>query len=155
MMKLDHLLRTIYPSRIDGPVDVEVTSIECDSRLVRHGSMFVAIRGGEEEDRQRFVGDAIRQGAGSVVVEAGTSKVDGDSAITRITVQSCRTSLAELAARFNEYPARDLLTVGALAHKKPKVNQRQNDDGSHCPRNSRSRGAELRLPRHTGKACFG
>ena len=112
MMKLDHLLRTIDTSRIDGPVDVEVTSIECDSRRVQHGSMFVAIRGGEEEDRQHFVGDAIRKGASAVVVEEGTPEVDGVSAITRITVPSCRKSLAELAARFNEYPARDLLTVG-------------------------------------------
>ena len=111
VMKLDHLLQTIDPSRIDGPVDVEVTSVECDSRVVGRGSMFVAIRGGEEEDRHRFVSDAIERGAGSVVVEEGACEFDRASA-TRITVPSCRGSLAELAARFNEYPARDLLTVG-------------------------------------------
>ena len=110
-MQLDHLLATISGAHIDGPADVEVTSIECDSRRIREGGLFVAIRGGEEEDRHRFVADAVRNGARAVVVE---DEVGSIAAIrpTVVTVPNCRRVLAELAARFNGYPARALQTVG-------------------------------------------
>ncbi len=111
-MQLDHLLETIPGAHIDGPANVEVTSIECDSRRIRDGSLFVAIRGGEEVDRHRFVADAVGNGASAVVVE---DEVGGIAAVPRptvVTVPNCRRVLGELAARFNGYPARQLKAVG-------------------------------------------
>ncbi|MFZ5623906.1 MAG: UDP-N-acetylmuramoyl-L-alanyl-D-glutamate--2,6-diaminopimelate ligase [Gemmatimonadota bacterium] len=51
-------------------VDVPVTGVTDDSRAVRPGGVFVAVRG-SQADGHRFLGDAVVRGASAVVVEAG------------------------------------------------------------------------------------
>jgi len=107
-MQLRHLLEDLPVTHVSGPVDVRIGKIECDSRRVAQGDLFIAIRGGQEQDRHRFVPDALARGAGAVVVE---ESVDCRGA-TRILVENCRQALAKLAARYYNYPSRELLTVG-------------------------------------------
>ena len=106
--RLSELLEGLPQADLQGPVSGEVKGLECDSRHVTEGSLFVAIRGGQEVDRHQFVGDAVARGAVAVVVE---DLVDAGTA-TRIQVADTRLALAQLAARFHGHPARTLLTVG-------------------------------------------
>ena len=107
-MELRHLLEELPDARVDGDREVVLQGIHCDSRQIRSGDLFVAVRGGQEQDRHLFVGDAVARGARAVVVE---EEVDCGGA-TRVRVPDCRTALARLSARFYAFPGREMLNVG-------------------------------------------
>lgn len=107
-MELKYLLAALPDARVEGDLNIDLGQIRCDSRCVEEGDFFVAVRGGQEQDRHRFVGQAIARGARAVMVE---EPVDCAGA-TRIQVADCRAALAQMAARFYAFPARELLNVG-------------------------------------------
>ena len=108
-MSLRKLLADLPEAVVHGREDLIVSGIECDSRRVGEGDLFVAIRGGEQADRHQFVADAEVRGAQAVVIE-------DESVLTqtaaRVVVGDCRVALARLAARFYGYPANALCMVG-------------------------------------------
>jgi UDP-N-acetylmuramoyl-L-alanyl-D-glutamate--2,6-diaminopimelate ligase len=112
-MRLSELLRDVQPLAVHGATDIEVGAVTCDSRAVRPGDVFVAIRGGQEEDRHRYVPAAVAAGAGAIVVEDETEA----GAAVRVRVASCRQALAALAARFYGHPGRQLELVGVTGTK--------------------------------------
>ena len=112
-MRLDQLLQVLPEARVCGPVDATIVKVESDSRRIGPGDLFVAIRGGQEQDRHRFVPDALARGARAVVVE---EEVDCQQA-TRVVVKNCRQALAKLAAVYYNYPGHDLTLVGITGTK--------------------------------------
>jgi UDP-N-acetylmuramoyl-L-alanyl-D-glutamate--2,6-diaminopimelate ligase len=88
--------------------DVEVTSVTEDSRRVRPGSLFVAVRG-TALDGSAFIADAVARGAAAVVAEHGAAAAGG---VFIHRVASARDALATLAAAFYGWPARELSLVG-------------------------------------------
>jgi len=107
-MFLRQLIEELPTLQVSGPVDMPIGKLEWDSRCVEPGDVFVAIRGGQEQDRHPFIPHALEQGAGAIVVEEG-----GDyPGVTQIQVAHCRQALAELAARYYSYPGRSLRLVG-------------------------------------------
>ena len=56
-------------TEVTGDASRSVTSLEIDSRRVRPGALFVAVRG-EHVDGHAFVAQAVERGASAVVVEA-------------------------------------------------------------------------------------
>ena len=56
--------------QLHGAGDVQIRGVTTDSRAVRPGNLFVALRG-ERFDAHRFVDDAIEAGASVVVIEHG------------------------------------------------------------------------------------
>jgi len=91
-----------------GSLDVQVRAVECDSRRVCEGALFVAIRGGQERDRHEFVPDALSRGAVGIVVEEEMAR----GTATMVRVDDCRAAAARLAACFYDRPADGLLMVG-------------------------------------------
>ncbi|MEO6836692.1 MAG: UDP-N-acetylmuramoyl-L-alanyl-D-glutamate--2,6-diaminopimelate ligase [Candidatus Tumulicola sp.] len=83
-----------------------VTSVEIDSRAVRPGALFVAVRG-TRSDGHAFVSQAIANGAVAVVVETAT--VQG---ATVVKVSDSRRALSTLAAAFYNDPSQTLDVVG-------------------------------------------
>src|SRR5579884_524108 len=57
----------------------QVTGVAIDSRSIKVGELFVAVRG--ERDGHDFIADAIASGAGGVLVEAGRAPDTGIMAI--------------------------------------------------------------------------
>lgn len=109
-MKLSHLLNGIVSSEKKGLGDPKINSIECDSRKVRPGALFVAISG-YAQDGHRFLEEAIQRGAAALVVERdGAAK--RPAAIPVVTVNSTREVLGRLAAVFYGEPARRLEMIG-------------------------------------------
>ena len=108
-MSLRELLADLPEAVVDGDDGLVVAGIQCDSRRISEGDLFVAIRGGEEVDRHAFVGAAERQGASAVVIEDAAVRT---RAATRVVVGDCRRALPRLAARLYGYPARSLCMVG-------------------------------------------
>lgn len=99
--------------------DVEVSGVFFDNRKVLPQSVFVAIRG-SQNDGHRFLNDALVAQAAAVIVEAedlehATSCAERHGLDLKKQIvayaSSTRLALAELAAAFANFPSRDLLTV--------------------------------------------
>jgi len=106
-MKLSALLSSIAAIKVDGPVDREITAIAYDSRRVKPGTLFVALRG-EKVDGAQFVEQAISAGAEAVVSEVTEFRTKA----TNVVVADARIALADLAAAFYQHPARALKIAG-------------------------------------------
>ena len=57
-MKLKELIQDIEAVQIHGSLDTDVTAVTSDSREVRPGSLFVAVRG-FASDGHKYIGQAI------------------------------------------------------------------------------------------------
>ena len=118
-MKLAELLAGVVtrPSTLDlrpSEGDVEVTGVTADSRLVRKGTVFVAIPG-TQQDGAKYIPHALEKGAAAVIVSEGrTSRVEGPGTFEgrHFVVDDPRAALALLAANFYDKPAESLSLVG-------------------------------------------
>ncbi|MDR4493925.1 MAG: UDP-N-acetylmuramoyl-L-alanyl-D-glutamate--2,6-diaminopimelate ligase [Nitrospirales bacterium] len=111
---LQELIATMEVTAAEGDLKVEVLDVTDDSRLVRPGSLFVAIKG-EHVDGHRFVSQVQGQGAVGVVVEALSANVppaQGKSTFPCITVPNSRKALGLLAARLHQTPSSHLTMIG-------------------------------------------
>jgi UDP-N-acetylmuramoyl-L-alanyl-D-glutamate--2,6-diaminopimelate ligase len=95
---------TLSGPSTQGPV----TAIAYDSRSVRPGAVFVALRG-QKADGAAFAAQAIARGAIAVVAEAAAPAGAG---VPWIQVRDARLSLALLADRFFGSPSRRMPVVG-------------------------------------------
>lgn len=87
------LLQLSTPHRYEGP-DLMISDIDYDSRKVRPGSLFVAIRG-TEKDGHDFIDDAAARGARICIAEEAR-----DSRCPQVLVPDSRIALAELSRAF-------------------------------------------------------
>lgn len=84
--------------------NVEISSITCDSRFVQKGSIFVALKG-EKMDGNKFIADAIKNGAAAVFSESHENGA--------IKVENARAALAHMAAAFyRKQPAHMVAVTG-------------------------------------------
>ena len=65
-MKLKDVLKKIQPRQIIGDAEVEIKGVNIDSRLVKSGDLFIAMRG-TQVDGHKFIPKAIEQGAVAVL----------------------------------------------------------------------------------------
>jgi len=86
---------------------IDVTSVEYDSRNVRAGSLFVAVRG-FVTDGHRFVADAAERGAAAALVESLT----GAGPIPEFVVPDTRRALGLAAHEFFGHPSESLTVHG-------------------------------------------
>jgi UDP-N-acetylmuramoyl-L-alanyl-D-glutamate--2,6-diaminopimelate ligase len=87
----------------------EVSGVDYDSRRIKPGDAFVAMRG-ESSDGNKFIDKAIASGAVAVVTDSATEKPrDG---IAWAQVPHGRRALARLSANFYKRPAERLSVIG-------------------------------------------
>ncbi|MBM4467142.1 MAG: UDP-N-acetylmuramoyl-L-alanyl-D-glutamate--2,6-diaminopimelate ligase [Chloroflexi bacterium] len=114
-MELSKLLTDLSHKEIHGRVDVEIEGLAYDSRQVRPGDLFVAIKG-LDADGHDFIPQALERGAVAVVVQDAQYMIS--LAACRLPLAPCilvpdsRQALAHLAAAFHDYPARKLRVIG-------------------------------------------
>jgi UDP-N-acetylmuramoyl-L-alanyl-D-glutamate--2,6-diaminopimelate ligase len=94
--------------KIDGPSDIDIKGVTCDSKKIKNGFMFVAIKGNKLDGRQ-FVKEAIEKGAICVASEQGFIKAKG---ITNITVKDVRGAYAKICCNFYKNPSQALKVIG-------------------------------------------
>ena len=112
-MRLARLLRGLDPvdqKPITAHGDLDILEIAYDSRKVRPGTLFVAIRG-EKTDGNLFVSDAIARGAVAVASEELRPQTI-PSGLPWIQVPSARKALALTAANYFGRPADILKLIG-------------------------------------------
>ncbi len=108
---LDALADAIKPLETAGKPDLsaEITLVTADSREVRPGSMFVAVRG-VAVDGHKFIGKAIDAGASVIVCEEIPENLP--EGVTAYRVADTREALGLLASRFYGDPSEELDLVG-------------------------------------------
>jgi UDP-N-acetylmuramoyl-L-alanyl-D-glutamate--2,6-diaminopimelate ligase len=96
-MNLDKLVgpETAAPS---GYNQVSIAGLTADSREVRPGWLFAALRG-SKADGSRFVAEAVAKGVAAVLTEAGT-QVEVPARVPLLVSAEPRRALALMAARF-------------------------------------------------------
>jgi UDP-N-acetylmuramoyl-L-alanyl-D-glutamate--2,6-diaminopimelate ligase len=87
----------------------DVTSVEYDSRRVKPGSVFVAMRG-ESSDGNRFIDQAIQSGAVAVVTDSANEKPR--EGVAWAIVPHGRRALARVSANFYRRPAERIAVIG-------------------------------------------
>ncbi|MEZ4383751.1 MAG: UDP-N-acetylmuramoyl-L-alanyl-D-glutamate--2,6-diaminopimelate ligase [Nannocystaceae bacterium] len=90
-----------------GPAD-RVAALAVDSRAVSPGAIFIALRG-ETHDAHAFVDQAIAQGAGALVVEAGRLPA---LAHPHVAIADTSAALPRIAAAFYGWPGDQLRLAG-------------------------------------------
>lgn len=106
-MLLKNLFVDFSLSRPANIPDVEIKGIVIDSRAVKPGYLFVAMKGGSV-DGHDFIQKAIDNGA---VVIVGNRDVDGLS-VPYLRLENPRQALTWLSAAFYNWPARKLTVIG-------------------------------------------
>ncbi|HLE00941.1 MAG TPA: Mur ligase family protein, partial [Bdellovibrionota bacterium] len=107
---LKDVLRPFAPGEIatipSGLLERPVTSVTANSRDVKPGSIFVAIRG-TNQDGHAFVPEALRNGATLIVGESPPT-----AAVPFLRVADARVALAQLAASYYQFPSLSLFVIG-------------------------------------------
>ncbi len=117
-MRLHQILTGLSATQVDGPTDIEITSIAYDSRAVQPGSLFIAINGFHTDGRA-FIPQALARGAVAVVVQPETGNAglgagnrEHSQSATIVVVENTRTALAPIAAAFYDHPGAAMRVVG-------------------------------------------
>lgn len=111
-MNLEHLLHPIVPFTLsNGTIEelrnIEITSVEMDSRKVISGSLFVCIVG-FKSNGHHYIQQALDNGAVAIVVQEEVEC----KGVPTIKVPDSRKVLAILADRFYGYPTHKLKLIG-------------------------------------------
>jgi UDP-N-acetylmuramoyl-L-alanyl-D-glutamate--2,6-diaminopimelate ligase len=106
-MKLSQLLNCLSDVRITGESDLDIDGLYYDSRQVRPGGIFFALRG-VKSDGCQFVEAAIKKGAVAVVADRPCA-ADG---VTLVEVADARLAMSLMAAAFYGKPTATVPTVG-------------------------------------------
>lgn len=108
-MKLQELLKNIKPTTIEGNTDVEITGVNIDSRKIKDGHLFIAMKG-TQIDGHKFIGKAIESGAKAILCEdMPQEKNDG---VCYIQVASTEDAVGKVATLFFGDPSKHLKLVG-------------------------------------------
>lgn len=108
-MKLSKLLSAITVEEVIGNEEVEITSLECDSRKISLGSLFVAVRG-VNVDGHRFIPIVTVGGVAAIVCEELPERLE--STITYVKVANSSVALGFLASQWYGNPSRQLQLIG-------------------------------------------
>ena len=92
-----------------GNEEVEITSLECDSRKISLGSLFVAVRG-VNVDGHRFIPIVTVGGVAAIVCEELPERLE--STVTYVKVSDSAVALGFLASQWYGNPSRQLQLVG-------------------------------------------
>ena len=90
--------------------NLEILQIACDSRKVKPGSLFFALRGAKENGAA-FIQDALARGAVAIASEEPLATLSAGADVATVQVRESRKSLAIAAANFFDHPAKSLQLV--------------------------------------------
>ena len=117
-MVLKTVLNGIEGLKAKGNLEEEIDSIAYDSRKVKQGGLFVAIKG-FNSDGHEFIKQAIENGAKAIVIEDGATlkKSDVNDDTTIIVAKNTRAALAKIACNFYQNPSKKMKMIGVTGTK--------------------------------------
>jgi UDP-N-acetylmuramoyl-L-alanyl-D-glutamate--2,6-diaminopimelate ligase len=99
-MTLCELLEKLPDAQTHGDSSVSITGLTCDSRAVRPGALFFALRG-VKTDGHRYIEQAVAAGAAAIVLENASYAPDR---LPWVAVADGRAAMGLMAALFNGNP---------------------------------------------------
>lgn len=115
-MRLTELIHGLEVKSFDGNLNADILDVTDDSRQVKPGSLFVAVKG-IQADGHDFLERACASGAAGVLVQApyrwstaGAGEKGSRPAL--VQVGDTRKVLGQVSARFFGYPAQQLRMIG-------------------------------------------
>ncbi len=106
-MKLNDLISKLpFVSSPEEVFELEISSIETDSRKVKLGSLFICIKG-YQTDGHLYVQEAIQKGAVAIIAET-----EIESSVPVIYVKDSSRTLAIIANTFYDYPTSNFPLIG-------------------------------------------
>lgn len=114
-MKLVELLKYVEPLEVSGSLDTPITGVNIDSRLVKPGDLFVAIKG-TQTDGHAYVSKAVELGASALLVSLPLDEVraalPAGSDVALVRVADTEDAIGKVATTFYGDPSRRLILVG-------------------------------------------
>ncbi|HXP50153.1 MAG TPA: UDP-N-acetylmuramoyl-L-alanyl-D-glutamate--2,6-diaminopimelate ligase, partial [Bacteroidia bacterium] len=109
MKKLKDILYKVALVEVAGSTDEAISAVQFDSRKVKEGTLFIAIKG-LQTDGHKFIEQTIKSGAVAIICEEMPEKrLDY---ITYVRVKDSSAALAIIAANFYDHPSSKLKLVG-------------------------------------------
>lgn len=109
MASLQDILYNVSIRSVNGNLQSEVKDLQIDSRKVKEGSCFIAIKG-VQADGHGFIEKAIAAGATSIIAEELPKKLNDE--ITYVEVVRSSEAAGVMAANFFGHPSRRMKLVG-------------------------------------------
>lgn len=108
-MKLTEIIKAISVIKVSGNTDLDITGIQMDSRLIKAGQLFVAVKG-TQTDGHIYIDKAISLGANAVVCQELPENLTDN--ITYIQVKNTEEAVGKLATTFYGNPTEKLDLIG-------------------------------------------
>jgi UDP-N-acetylmuramoyl-L-alanyl-D-glutamate--2,6-diaminopimelate ligase len=108
-MKLQDILYKVSLRSVVGKTDIEVEDIQVDSRRIKKGSVFVAVKGAAADGHQ-FIDKAVESGAVAVVCEVMPSPAK--ESIVYVQVENSSAAAGYMANNFFGQPSEKMKIVG-------------------------------------------
>ena len=117
-MKLKEMLVGLEGLKVKGDLEQDIKEIENNSKNVKKGYLFIAIKG-FEVDGHNYIESAIEKGATAVMVEEGCNlkTLVIPEGITIIMAKNTREALAICSANFYGNPSRKFKLIGVTGTK--------------------------------------
>ncbi len=117
-MNLKSILSGIEGLKAKGTLDMEIMGVAHDSRKVKEGYVFIAVKG-YDVDGHNYIHQAIENGAKAIVVEDISSiKQSGlPEGITLVVAPNTREALAKIACNFYGNPSKKFNLIGITGTK--------------------------------------
>ena len=117
-MNLKSILSGIEGLKAKGTLDMEIMGVAHDSRKVKEGYVFIAVKG-YDVDGHNYIHQAIENGAKAIVVEEISSiKQSGlPEDITFVVAPNTREALAKIACNFYDNPSKKFNLIGITGTK--------------------------------------
>lgn len=105
-MKLKTLVGSLVLAEVTGDPNTEVTGIQMDSRQVKPGDLFIALKGFTVNGNQ-FIPQALRQGAAALLTEE-----EVEASVPVVRVPDAKRAMAVIADVFFRHPTQELKLIG-------------------------------------------
>ncbi len=111
-MRLKDILEGIKAKEIYGDIDNEFLDISYDSREVKKGDIFFAIKG-SNTDGHLFISDAVKSGAAAIFFDSKyVSENNKKNKTVFIKVEDSRTALAYISSLYYGEPSKSIKLIG-------------------------------------------
>ena len=117
-MNLKKILIGIDGLKAKGELEIEITGIESNSKNIKEGYMFIAIKG-FATDGHKYINDAIKAGAKAIMIEEGCDlkSIKLPANVTLIMAKDTRIALAKCSCNYYDNPSKKFKLIGVTGTK--------------------------------------
>ena len=118
-MELKNILSGLEGLKVKGDLNIDITTVDSDSRKMKENGLFVAIKG-FDTDGHEYIKEAIKKGAVAVIASIDIDKKLLKEIMDKVTIilaQDTRYALAICACNFYGNPSRKFKLVGITGTK--------------------------------------